>query len=76
MTVKRALMPSGGRAVDDSGRLTPAMQTYMASVQDISGRVSSPIAPLDAGATSAEIIAKINELLTAMAAAKLMHPEA
>lgn len=76
MKVKRYESPSAAApAVDAAGRLTSSMVAYLAGVQDATGRVGAHVDALDGGATSADIIDKINELIAALEAARLLHPE-
>lgn len=76
MKVKRYDNPGSMGAVNAEGTLSPVLIAYLAGIQDVSGRVAAYSGPLAPGATSAEIIATINQLIAALKAARLMQPEA
>ncbi len=69
---RRYQLPQGTRAVSDTGHLTPPWHNYLTGLDEVSRRVMAEIAPLDAGASLADVIAKINEILAAAKAASLM----
>lgn len=68
-------VPQGTAAVDAKGRLTPPWHTYLAGLSEVAGRVSTPIEPLAPSATLADVIAKLNEIIAALEAARLMRSE-
>jgi len=66
-------MPQGTRLATDSGQATPPWHNYLRGIQDVSGRVATAVEPLDAGASTAATISKVNELIAALQAAGLMR---
>lgn len=74
MKVTRYRMPAGA-ATNDAGRLSQGFQHYLAGLEDVSGRVTAKIDPLDGAATLADVIAKVNEIIAAMQAARAMESE-
>ncbi len=72
MTPRTYQVPQG-RAVDDNGRLVPVWHTYLAGLGEVSQRVAAPVEPLDAGASLADVIAKVNEIVAALEAARLLR---
>lgn len=75
MKPRRYLLPTNVIAVTSSGRLSPEMVQFLGGLEDVSKRVSAEIAPLAGGASSADVITKINVLIAAMQAAGLMNSE-
>jgi hypothetical protein len=74
MSVKRVRMPTGP-AVNGDGRLSQAFHTYLAVLEDVSGRTSAEIEDLPASPTVEQIATAFNALLAAMKAAKQMQDD-
>lgn len=73
MSVKRYDIPQGTRLAAPSGHATPPWHNYLRGIHDVSGRVAAVVEPLDAGASTAATISKVNELIAALQAAGLMR---
>jgi hypothetical protein len=73
MTPRKYVMPNSGPLVGDAGYAVDAFARYLRGIEDVSARVAAPIAPLAAGATLPQTVAKLNELIAALNAASLMR---
>ena len=72
MTRRRYAVPRD-RAVAGTGMMTPAWHNYLAGLSEVADRVAGPVAALDGGATLAQTIDKLNEVIAALKAAGLMR---
>lgn len=68
----RSIMPRGGPAVHKNGVLAEPMHRYLATLEAVSGRVSTNVA-LSAGTTVAELKSDIAAIKAALIAAGLME---
>ena len=74
-TTRIFTMPSGGIIGTVEGgevRLSDTFSRYLGGFEDVSGRVSENVALLSGDTTAATMSAKIDAIITAMIAAKLM----
>ena len=68
-------MPNVSKLLTSVGTLAQVWHEYFGGIETLSKRVATKVDPLSGGASTAETIDKVNEVIAALKAAGLMDKE-